>query len=75
MMVSSMKTTKLFFDSPEMAVLATVIADLVKDLASRGTLIEEERRPEITQLVLKIASRGITDPDEIRLLVLDRFKN
>ena len=68
-----MKKTKTFFESGEMSALAAIVADCAKALEAGGAAVDDAKREDITLYVLKIASRGITDPNEMRELVIAHF--
>lgn len=70
-----MKTTKLFFNSAEISVLAALTAELAMDLLRRGVGLDERKRRDLTRRVLDVAASGISDPHEIRTLVLERYMN
>jgi hypothetical protein len=70
-----MKKTKTFFETADMNKLAGIVADCAKAIEERGIRVDEAKREEITKSVLQIASRGITDPDEIRELMVGRLQS
>ena len=70
-----MKKTKLYFDSLEVTALREIVAACVEDLEKRSVTVDAKKHAAITQRVVKIASRGISDPDEMRELVVSHFSN
>jgi hypothetical protein len=65
-----MKKTKPYFETPEMEKLSGIIVDCVRALGANGIEIDDAKHDEITRHVIEIASKGISDPEEIRELVL-----
>jgi hypothetical protein len=69
-----MKMTKLVFDSKEMARMAALIEEIASDLRRRSVDFDDAKREALVKHVLEVASIGISDPNEIRALVLERYK-
>jgi hypothetical protein len=65
-----MKKTKTYFETPEMEKLSGIIVDCVRTLEADGVTIDAAKQDDLTRRVIEIASKGISDPDEIRELVL-----
>lgn len=68
-----MKKTKTFFETAEMDVLSSIVADCTKMIDERGVEVDDAKHREILQRVIEIASQGLSDPEEIRELVLARI--
>jgi hypothetical protein len=68
-----MKVTKLVFDSKEMARMAALIEEIASELRDRPGGLDDANREALIKHVLDVASKGISDPDEIRALVLERY--
>jgi hypothetical protein len=70
-----MKKTKMYFETPEMETLSGIIADCARALEADGIAVDAAKQDELTRRVIEIASKGISDPDEIRELVLANIAN
>ncbi len=69
-----MKMTKLVFDSKEMARMAALIEEITSDLRRRSVEFDDAKREALVKHVLEVASIDISDSNEIRALVLERYK-